>query len=261
MELQLLDRGRVHADRNFALDASVAATHSDRDPALQYDEFAVWNLLIEHPQGTILWDTGSHPEAGAGYWPEPLYETFAHVDADERDLATALDEVGYAIDDIDMVVQSHLHVDHAGGLFEFAGTDVPVYVHEREFEYAYRSAKTDTGDIAYLASDFDHDLNWEIVHGDRQLVPGIELLHLPGHTPGLLGAHIDRGSEDFIVAGDLAFVRENYQTGQSMGATLVADSQAWLESRRKVLDLERRTDGKLLFGHDLAQFEEYRETL
>lgn len=255
MDLHLIDRGRLHADRNVALDGAVLAGHETPDPALSYDEYVVWNLLIDHPEATVLWDTGSHPAAAEGHWPAALFDAFAHVDADERDLATALDDVGYAVADVDMIVQSHLHLDHAGGLATFAGTDVPVYVHCRELEYAYRSAKTDSGDDAYLAADFDHDLCWRLVHGDRQLLPGVELLELPGHTPGLLGAHVETEPRDLLVAGDQAFVAANYEEGRSMAASLLADSRAWEQSRRKLRERERRTDARVLYGHDLQQFE------
>jgi N-acyl homoserine lactone hydrolase len=260
MQLYLLDRGTIQADLNFALDAEVAAVRSNQSPELAYEEYAVWNLLIDHPEATVLWDTGSHPDARSA-WPAPLFEAFAHEDADEHDLDTALDDVGYSIDDIDAVVQSHLHLDHAGGLYHFDGTDVPVYVHRRELEHAYLSAKSTAGDDAYLASDFDHDLNWQVVHGERQLLPGIELLHLPGHTPGLLGAHLERDAGDVLIAGDEAFLAENYEEGRKMGTSLVYDSRAWAESRRKLLDRERRTDATVIYGHDPDQFERLQGTL
>lgn len=255
MELHLLDRGRIHADLNFALDAEVAAMHSNRSPDLEYGEFAVWNLLIDHPEATVLWDTGAHPDAAEGYWPGPLFEAFAHPTADERDLPTALGEVGYSLDDIDVVVQSHLHLDHAGGLHNFAGRDVPVYVHRRELEHAFLSAKSDAGDDAYLAADFDRDLDWRVVEGERQLLPGVELLHLPGHTPGLLGAHLRRDEGDLLVAGDVAFLAANYEAGREMGASLVYDSRAQAESLRRLRDRERRTGATVLYGHDTDQFE------
>ena len=254
MDLYLLDRGTIQADLNFALDAEVAAVRSDQNPDLAYEEYAVWNLLIDHPAGTILWDTGSNPDAESA-WPAPLFEAFAHVDADERDLETALDDVGYSVDDVDMVVQSHLHLDHAGGLYHFEGTDVPVYVHRREIEHAYLSAKTSAGDDSYLSEDFDRDLNWEVVHGERQFVPGIEFLHLPGHTPGLLGAHIHRDEGDVLIAGDEAFLAANYEEGRDMGKSLLYDSQAWERSRRKVKDRERRTGATVIYGHDPDQFD------
>lgn len=260
MELHLLDRGTIRADLNFALDGEIVATQSTPAPELRYEEFAVWNLLVDHPDGVVLWDTGSDPEA-ASVWPTPLFEAFGHVDADERDLDTALAEVGYTVDDIDIVVQSHLHLDHAGGLAHFDGTGVPVYVHRREFEHAYLSAKTTAGDIAYLASDFDHDLNWQVVHGDRQLLPGFELLHLPGHTPGLLGAHLERQGTDLLIAGDEAFLAANYEQGREMGTSLVYDSRAWAASKRKLEDRERRTNATVLYGHDPEQFDRLQGAL
>jgi N-acyl homoserine lactone hydrolase len=263
MELHLLDRGHIEADLNFALDGEVVAVHSAQNPDLEYGEFAVWNLLIDHPEATILWDTGSHPEAGDGHWPPGLYEAFAHPDAGERDLATALAEVGHEVADIDMVVQSHLHLDHAGGLYNFEGTEVPVYVHRRELEFAYLSAKSEAGDDSYLAADFDRELNWQVIEGERQLVPGVELLELPGHTPGMLGAHVERGDghEDLLVAGDLVFLAPNYEQDRDMGASLVYDSMALSESLRQVRDRERRTGATVLYGHDAEQFERLRGTL
>jgi len=261
MELHLLDRGRIRADLNFALDAEVAAVHSNQSPELRYEEYAVWNLLVDHPDGTVLWDTGSHPEAADGYWPQPLFEAFAHTDAADHDLETALDEVGYGLDDIDLVVQSHLHLDHAGGLSQFEHRDVPVYVHRRELEHAYLSANSPAGGDAYLAADFDRDIDWRVVDGERQLLPGIELLHVPGHTPGLLGAHIQRETDDLIVAGDVAFLAANYEQDREMGASLVYDSRAQAESLRRLRDRERRTDATVLYGHDPDQFDELQGSL
>jgi glyoxylase-like metal-dependent hydrolase (beta-lactamase superfamily II) len=207
----------------------------------------------------VLWDTGSHPEAGEGYWPAPLYGAFAHVDAAERDLETALSEAGYALSDIDAVVMSHLHLDHAGGLHRFEGTDVPVYVHRRELEFAYLSAKTDVGSVAYWAPDFDRDLNWRVVEGDRQLYEGFDLLHLPGHTPGLLGATIEAGDGTVLVVGDEAYMEANYEAGQSMAASLLWDNRAWHESLERARDIERRTGADVLLGHDPIMIERFAD--
>ena len=250
-----VDRGRVQADRNFVVDGTSVATASNRDPDHEYETYVVWNLVIETPETTILWDTGSHPEAGDGYWPEPLYEAFAHVDADEHHLADDLGAAGYDLADIDAVVMSHLHLDHAGGLVEFSGTDVPIYVHREELPFAYFSANTEEGSIAYLASDFDHDLNWQVVHGDSyHLTDGVELLHLPGHTPGLMGALIDRPETPLLVVGDEAYVEANY-AGQSMATSLLWNNGAWKESLERCRDIQRETGAEILLGHDLSVFE------
>jgi len=258
IEVTFLDRGRVQADRNFVVDGTSVATASNRDPDHTYETYVVWNLVIETPEQTILWDTGSHPEAGDGYWPQPLYEAFAHVDAADHPLEGDLAAAGHALDDIDAVVMSHLHLDHAGGLYNFAGTAVPIYVHREELPYAYYSANTDEGSIAYLASDFDHDLNWRIVHGDSyHLTDGVELLQLPGHTPGLLGALIERPGGPLLVVGDEAYVQANYE-GQSMAASLLSSNAAWRESLARCRTIQRETGAEVLLGHDREVFESVR---
>jgi glyoxylase-like metal-dependent hydrolase (beta-lactamase superfamily II) len=262
IDLTLLDRGRIRADRNFVVDGASVATHSDREPDHEYVEFAVWNLLIETPDATILWDTGSHPEAGDGYWPAPLFDAFAHVDADEHRLPDDLAAVGSSLDDVDAVVMSHLHLDHAGGLVHFADRDVPVYVHREELPFAYYSARTDEGSIAYHAPDFDHDLDWRVVHGERvEAFPGVELLHLPGHTPGLMGALVHRPDDGpLLVAGDEAYVAENW-AGRPMATSLLWSNRDWYESLQYARDVERRHDATVLLGHDLERFESLRDEL
>jgi glyoxylase-like metal-dependent hydrolase (beta-lactamase superfamily II) len=136
-----------------------------------------------------------------------------------------------------------------------------VYVHRRELEHAYLSATSDAGDIAYLADDFDYDLNWQVVHGDRQLLPGVELLHVPGHTPGQLGAEIQTDTRTVLIGGDVAFLAPNYEDDRSMGASLIHDSQALNESLRMLRERERRTDATVLYGHDSEQIERLRGTL
>jgi len=53
MDIHVLDRGSIQADLNAAVDGSVVATRSDPTPDLRYAEFAVWNLLIDHPEATV----------------------------------------------------------------------------------------------------------------------------------------------------------------------------------------------------------------
>ena len=255
ISVSFVDRGTVKADMNFVVDGHAVATASNRSPEHEYAEFLVWNHVVETPEMTILWDTGSQPEAADRYWPEPLFEAFAHVDAAQHTLSDDLGAVGYSLEDIDAVVMSHLHLDHAGGLYNFDGTDVPIYVHREELPFAYFSAKTDEGSIAYLASDFDHDLNWQVVHGDSyHLTDGVELLHLPGHTPGLLGALVDRPDDPLLVVGDEAYVEANY-AGQPMATGLLWNNGAWKESLERCRDIQRQTGAEVLLGHDREAFE------
>jgi glyoxylase-like metal-dependent hydrolase (beta-lactamase superfamily II) len=259
--VHVVDRGAITADTNLVLDGFRTATASDPNPDLVRGDGVVYNLVFDHPEGTVLWDTGSHPDC-ADWWPEALYDAFTHADA--RPIEDALADAGFSADDIDAVVQSHLHLDHAGGLYAFEGTDTPVYVHREELEYAYLSVKTDdpAGDGAYLERDFDRDLNWQVVDRHRYtLFEGLELLHLPGHSPGLLGVRCERGGETLLVIGDQAYAAPNYEDGVSMGASLLWSTQDWQESQSWCRELERRHDATVVFGHDEAQMEELGPTL
>lgn len=259
--IEVIDRGRLRADLNYLIEGNTMGTADEPNPDTDYVEVPVFNLVIDHPEGTILWDTGSHHDAADGHWPEGLYQAFAHYDADEHRLDDDLEEAGYSIDEIDYVFQTHLHLDHAGGLEFFAGTDTPVFVHEEEIKFAYYSAKTDEGSTAYVLGDFDHDLNWHVLHQEREThFEDIEFIHLPGHTPGLMGTKIHLAGETLIFANDEIYQAENYEDEIPLGAGLLWSHRHWFRSINLLKELERRHDAQVVYGHDLEQFRELPES-
>ncbi|MFD1645912.1 N-acyl homoserine lactonase family protein [Haloarchaeobius litoreus] len=242
-------RGRLVVDGGYLFEDVGLGTASDPSPTHDRVECPVYNVVVEHPEATILWDTGSHPDAADGHWPAAMYDAFTHEGL--RPLREDLDAAGFDLADVDAVVQSHLHLDHAGGLDAFAGTDVPVYVHRAEFSFAYLSAKTGAGDAAYLAPDFDHDLDWRLVSGERATpFRDVDLVHLPGHSPGLVATVIHREADTVILAGDVGFVDENVDDRRPMDGSLLWNKAAWFDSLDRLADLRRRHDATVLTGHD-----------
>lgn len=250
-----VNRGTILSDQNYHIEAHTIATADNPTPTVRRAETPVYNLVIDHPDGTILWDTGSHADAGNGYWPDWLYNAFEHADADEYPLDDALETAGYSINNIDYVFQSHLHMDHAGGLHHFADTDIPVFVHEKEIEYAYYSVTTGDGSAGYIREDFDHDLNWRLIHREReQHFEDIEFIRLRGHSPGLMALMIhldDYGT--VIFASDIIEVGANYEQERPPGPGILWDRTHWYESLRTLQDLERRTDAEIIYGHEKSQ--------
>lgn len=258
-EIHVIDRGRLRCDMNYMAEGRTFATREDPNPDADYAAIPVWNLVIDHPEATILWDTGVHHAAAEGYWPEGLTEAFSPRDAADHPLDDDLADAGFGIDDVDAVVASHLHVDHAGGLAHFAGTDTPIYVHDRELAFAYHDAAVGAGDGGYLLADFDRDLNWTRLHRDREeRFTDVEFVRLPGHTPGLIGAVIHLPEETVVIAGDQACVAANYVDEVPLGGPLLWSKREWVESLRLVQSLERRHDATVVYGHDPEGFESMR---
>jgi len=255
--IQGVHRGTIYSDVNFHLEGETVATADEPEPTAERIETPIYNLVIEHPEGTLLWDTGSHPEAGEGHWPTATYQAFEQPDAAEHTLEDDLADAGYELADIDAVCCSHLHVDHAGGLHNFAGTDTPIFVHAEELKHAYYSACTPGGDGGYVRADFDHDLNWQLLHRDRvEPFEDIELLRLPGHAPGLFGMLVLLDGYGSVLFGsDVAELAAHYEAERPLGASLLRDRQAWEDSIRWLKDLERRHDAEVVFGHDPDQLE------
>jgi glyoxylase-like metal-dependent hydrolase (beta-lactamase superfamily II) len=84
--------------------------------------------MIEHPNGRVLFDTGLHPEIATNYAARmgSAAGAFPIEMLKDGDVIGQLGKLGLRAGDIDVVVPSHLHFDHAGGL-EFV-RHAPVYV-------------------------------------------------------------------------------------------------------------------------------------
>ena len=259
--VDVIYRGGLECDQNYMIEGQTMGTHDEPNPDLDYEEIPVWCLVIDHPEATILWDTGSHHDALEGHWPEGLTQAFYPHDAHEHRLDDDLEDAGYSIDDIDAVFQTHLHLDHAGGLEFFDGTDVPVYVHEKEIKFAYYSAKTDKGSAAYILEDFDHDLNWEIIHQDREEhFEDLEFVRFPGHTPGLTGSVIHLDDDGTVVfTADQVYQAPNYEAEQPLGAGLLWGKTEWFDSLQRIKEIQRRHDATVVYGHDTDQFAEIED--
>jgi len=162
MKVRFLDLGAIEYDEGWALLGAGVSTPGDPNPPSPRRTVAVIATLIEHPvAGPILFDTGVAPNFQE-LWPPPVQQAFAITHfGDENRLDAAIGAAGYGLGDIRAIVLSHLHLDHAGGLELFRGTDVPVYVHGDELRNAFYAVATKEDLGAYLPHYLDHSFNWQ----------------------------------------------------------------------------------------------------
>ena len=259
-KLWLLHLGFLEGDEGWFKRGGGTTTASDPAHVAERRKMCVIGILIEHPsEGLILFETGSgkdYPQV----WGAPLNDIFAQVDYEPvQELDKQIELTGHSIKDVKMVIMGHLHLDHAGGLEQFFGTDVPIYVHENELKHAFFSVanKSDLG--AYLPSYMTFDLNWRAFSGDYlEIAEGINLHHAPGHTPGLCVMQVNlEKSGTWIFTTDMYHVYENFEDNVPQG-WLARDHDDWVRSNQKIHMLQKRTGAKMVFGHCWDTLKKYK---
>jgi N-acyl homoserine lactone hydrolase len=226
----------------------------ERRGEMVYNPYFVY--VVEHPEGRVLFDSGAHPDLATdpigrmGAGAEEFVVKLGPEDRIERVLA----RLGLEPSDIDLVVQSHLHFDHAGGLYAFP--DTPVMVQRAELEFA-EDPPADQREI-YIADDFAPVSDWRLVDGDQDVFGDrrLTLIATPGHTKGhqSLLVRLDDGRHIFLLA-DAAYLLEKMRERRPPG--ILWDERAMLDTWDRVEQLERERDAFLITTHDL----DYKERI
>lgn len=153
----------------------------------------------------------------------PHNDLFAQVDyTPDKELPTAIAKTGHSIKDVKTVILGHLHLDHAGGLEHFLGTDTKIYVHEKELKHAFYSVATGSDGVVYMPHYLRFDFNWKTFTGEfLEIFEGGIMRLAPGHTPGLCLLQVNlRGSGTWIFTSDQYHVRENYEQDHPQGRSI-----------------------------------------
>ncbi|EMF09517.1 Metallo-hydrolase/oxidoreductase [Sphaerulina musiva SO2202] len=259
-KLWLLHCGNLEADEGWFMRGAGTTTASNPTQIAPRRKAVIISVLIEHPtEGLILFETGggdNYPEV----WGAPLNDIFARVDySPEHELPAQIKKTGHDIKDVKAVIMGHMHLDHAGGLENFKGTEVPIYIHEKELKHAWYAVATKSDLGVYLPKDLSLDLNWKAFHGPfLEFAPGINLRHAPGHTPGLVIMQVNlKESGTWIFTIDQYHVHENWESGIPQG-WLARDHDDWVESDQMIKALQKRTNAKMVFGHCADTFFSYQ---
>jgi N-acyl homoserine lactone hydrolase len=258
IKVTVLPTGTMHADLTWLLiDPARMATWSNPDKKKDWVEVPTHAVYIEHPDGKkLLWDTGVPRDWESRWSPAGLHEAFP-VDAATEDmwLDSRLQQLGLEAGDIDYLLLSHLHLDHAANAQFWNGTDTTIYVDEAEKEGAFSFDGYNKG--AHIKSDYD-GLELTTISEDTEVLPGITLLRTPGHTWGTLSLQVDLADEGtMIFASDSLYRSESYGP-PPIAAGIVYDTVAWFNSVEKIRTIAQEKDATVVFGHDPNQFAELR---
>lgn len=209
--------------------------------------------LVRTTDAVILFDTGLSPRALTGLRKsDPLAEF-----SDEDLLVHRLDALGLEADDVDLVVISHLHYDHAGGAFLFTKSELCV---QRD-EHAYALNPAPFFAPLYYRKNFDlPGYRWRLLDGDTELGPGLTVLRTDGHTPGHQSLLVELPETGpVILAGDCVYWQEHLDDERVPG--VVFNPTLAFHSIRRLKTLARLVKGRVFPSHDPVFWRTVRPTV
>jgi N-acyl homoserine lactone hydrolase len=220
----------------------------DPEPAKKvYNPYFLY--VVKHPSGTLVFDSGAHPQlatdpesrlGGAAADFEMRLSPDDHV---ERRLSA----IGLRPRDVDLVVQSHLHFDHAGGLEWLK--HAPVLVQAEELAFAmdppvYQEA-------IYVRGDYDVGLNWQQLEGDHDVFGDgrVMVISTPGHTRGHQSLLVQLDGQTVFLLADAAYLLEKMRSRRLPGILWSPD--ATIASWDRIEEIERSENAHLMTTHEL----------
>jgi N-acyl homoserine lactone hydrolase len=213
----------------------------------------IWASLVQVEGLNILFDTGMHPvhikDPHATFGGTPYDPLIVPIMKEEDRIENRLAEIGLEPKDIDIVVNTHLHFDHAGnnGLF----TNSLIVVQREHYEVAVETLVAFQTKYWLLPN-----LTYELVDGDVNLAPGVQLLPTPGHAKGFMAPVIRLPeSGTMVMAGDAISMEENLTTDNWVGTWNPIKARV---SAKRMAAIARMEGGTLLFGHDPASWKKLK---
>jgi len=211
-------------------------------------------FLIEHPEGTVVFDAGMHAELQ--HDTSRMGPTAALFDVELSPgwtLTGQLEAADVSPSDVDVSILSHLHFDHCGGLGELP--DARVLVQQAEWEASADEGLHELG--VYNPADFDLGHDKQLLGGEHDVFGDGRLRLLPtaGHTAGHQSLLVDGQT---LLVGDACYCQ--LALDEDAPPPFAADGDAQRE-RFGWLRGQQQAGVRLVFSHDADQWAALGTTL
>ncbi len=177
-------------------------------------------------------------------------------------LIDALAEAGVSPGDVTDLFFTHLHPDHVAGALTpeggavFENAALKVVDAERSFwtDGSFDAVEVNGADWAGLAQAVlgAYADQVESITSDGELMPGVTVVSIPGHTPGHAGFRVDSGSQSMIHLGDIMHVPVMQLIDPRVATVFDIDGEAALASRIRMLDMVSADQLLCTSGHMLS---------
>lgn len=217
--------------------------------------------MIQNKDRNILFDIGYRNDVADGQ--KDWSKLFGGSNIETP--AQVLKKVNLTPNDIDIVILSHLHFDHAGNIDQFPNARFYVQKEELDGWVSSRSLPDKVRDWVWQATDINHindllevaaEKRLTLIKGDNfEVAEGVKAYKAKGHTFGTQAVTVETRNGIYALTQDVAYTYENATDYKPLGLGL--DNVEQLLSIHKVNKLVGGNADFIIPGHDVAVFDKY----
>lgn len=221
----------------------LGVAHAGEPFRVTYWATAVWN--DEHK---IMIDTAVREEDEHPWYTRIVNE----VKPEQRMPAKLMSALGWKPEDVDIVINTHLHYDHTG--YNYLFKNATFYCQRADWDYAFAGPQTGFRAF-YKADNFDkravNYTSWHFLDGEAEILPGIVCIPTPGHAVGHQSVLVSTAEGVVCVAGDAVNTKLSIDSDINVGP--IMDGVAQKESYARI----RRCADRIISSHDMPSDEVY----
>lgn len=200
----------------------------------------IWFAAATDGKTKVVIDTGIFNLAWVQAGPEPG----CHQTPDQVTPAAVKKHMGWEPEEVDIVINTHLHYDHCGGNQYFKNADF--FVQREEWDAAHNPIESEK--VFYAEELFGRNavnyFQWHFLDGEETILPGIKVIPTPGHTRGHQSVLINIEQGVLCVTGDSANTAENIN--ENLEPNIVVNTAQIYESMKRI----RQCAHFILPGHE-----------
>lgn len=205
------------------------------------------SLLVRTGKQNILVETGAGSK---------LNEKMVSIYETQAMLLRSLESVGLSPDDIDIVINTHLHFDHCGWNTVYRdGKPVPTFPKAKYYapqgEYEHGKLQLERDRISYIADNYEPLIatgQMELTEGDREIIPGVSVAVFPGHTRTMQAVIVSSGGKTCCYISDI--IPTTAHTELAWGMSFDLYPLETIESKRRYYERAVPEKWLTVFTHD-----------